>query len=103
MKVQTRDGRVTAIGKNLAIYDAIDTGAFLCPPEIFRYLKAAQSGGDCSLADGVGLMAADGKVCAIDIGAAWWQDVDTPAMRARAEEDLRNLAQFKMGEPAVRP
>ena len=99
MKVQTRKGRVAAIGKDLALYDAIDTGAFLCPPEIFRYLKAAQRGGDCSLADGVGLMAADGKVRAIDIGEAWWQDVDTPAMRARAEEELRNLAQFKMGEP----
>ena len=103
MKVQTRNGRVAAIGKDLAPYDAIDTGAFLCPPEIFRYLKAAQRGGDCSLADGVGLMAADSKVLAIDIGEAWWQDVDTPAMRARAEDELRNRAQFKMGVLPVRP
>ena len=35
-------------------------------------------------------MAAEGKVRAIDIGEAWWQDVDTFAMRARAEEELRS-------------
>lgn len=88
MKVQTRDGRVTAIAKNLASYDAIDTGAFLCPLEIFRYLKSAQQNGDCSLADGVRLMAADEKVRAIDIGTAWWQDVDTEEMHSRAEQVL---------------
>src|SRR5262249_20493921 len=30
MKVKTRDDRVIEIGKNLAGYDAIDTGLFLC-------------------------------------------------------------------------
>ena len=33
-------------------------------------------------------MAEEGKVRAIDIGDAWWQDVDTFAMRMRAEEEL---------------
>jgi choline kinase len=88
MKVQTRNGRVAAIGKNLASYDAIDTGAFLCPPEIFRYLRSAQRNGDCSLADGVRLMAADGKVRAIEIGDSWWQDIDTEEMHSHAEQVL---------------
>ena len=92
MKVQTRNGRVTAIAKNLASYDAIDTGAFLCPLEIFSYLKFAQRNSDCSLADGVRLMAADEKVRAIDIGGAWWQDVDTEEMHARAEHVLSGRA-----------
>ena len=51
--------------------------------EIFDYLERAKSGSrgsDCSLADGVRLMAGDDKVRAIDIGDAWWQDVDTPQM-----------------------
>lgn len=88
MKVQTRGDQVIAIGKNLAAYDAIDTGLFLCPNELFDYLRGAQKEGNCSLADGVRLMAQDGKVRALDIGDAWWQDVDTSAMRARAEEVL---------------
>ena len=98
MKVQTNGDRVITLGKTLGIYDAIDTGIFLCPNALFDYLRRAQSrnrGSDCSLADGVRLMAADGKVRAIDIGPAWWQDVDTPEMRAHAEGNLRDLARLK--------
>jgi 1L-myo-inositol 1-phosphate cytidylyltransferase len=101
MKVQTRDGRVLEIGKNLATYDAIDTGIFLCPNELFDYLCRAQRDGDCSLADGVRLMAGDGKVRAVDIGRAWWQDVDTIEMQTRAEEELKSRAQLRSEEPSV--
>lgn len=95
MKVQTRDDDVIAIAKDLATYDAIDTGVFLCPNELFDYLRRAQRDGDCSLADGVRLMAEKGKVRATDIGDAWWQDVDTFAMRKRAEEELGKRAEIK--------
>jgi 1L-myo-inositol 1-phosphate cytidylyltransferase len=91
MKVQTEGGRVVAIAKNLATYDAIDTGIFLCPNELFEYLRRARRDSDCSLADGVRLMAEERKVRAIDIGDAWWQDVDTFEMRARAEEILAGI------------
>ena len=90
-KVQTQGDRLVGIGKGLTQYDAIDTGAFLCSEEIFSYLRAAQREGDCSLSDGVRLMAADGKVRAVDIGGAWWQDVDTPEMLRRAEEESARL------------
>ena len=89
MKVQTDGNRVIAIGKSLANYNAIDTGIFLCPNEIFEYLRRARREGDCSLADGVRLMAEERKVRAIDIADAWWQDVDTFEMRVRAEKILR--------------
>ena len=93
-KVQTSGDQLTAIGKELTDYDAIDTGVFLCSDELFRYLKAAQRDGDCSLSDGVRLMAADGKVRAVDIGGAWWQDVDTPEMlRARGRGISSPLAE----------
>ena len=95
MKVQTHDDRVVAIGKNLETYDAIDTGLFLCPPEIFRYLEAAKQNGDCSLADGVRLMAGQNKVYAVDIGNAWWQDVDNAAMLRQAEEAATRLTSRK--------
>ena len=93
MKVQTSSDRVVEIGKELANFDAIDTGLFLCPNELFSYLRQAQTNGDCSLADGVRLMARDGKVRAIDIGEAWWQDVDTPEMHAHAEAHFREVVQ----------
>jgi len=90
MKVQTRGNKVTGIGKNLPSYDAIDTGLFVCPAEIFAYLEQAKSkkgGSDCSLANGVELMAADGKVRGIDIGSARWHDIDTPRVLEHAEQD----------------
>lgn len=91
MKVQMEDNCVVAIAKNLESYNAIDTGAFLCSNDIFDYLKAAQRAGDCSLADGIRTMAHAHKVRAVDVGDAWWQDVDTPEMLARAEEESARL------------
>jgi len=91
MKVQTRANKVIDIGKALRDYDAIDIGLFVCPLEIFDYLERARSGShksDCSLADGVLLMACDNKVCAVDIGESWWQDVDTPQMLQHAERQI---------------
>ena len=91
MKVQTDGDLIAAIGKKLESYNAIDTGIFLCPEILFDYLRRALRDDDCSLADGVRLMAADGKALAIDIGDAWWQDVDTPEMLARAEQEAKRL------------
>jgi choline kinase len=97
MKVQTRGNRITDIGKNLRHYDAIDSGLFVCPLQIFDYLERAKSGScggsDCSLADGVRLMADDDRVRAIDIGDAWWQDVDTPEMLQFAERQMSKRIQ----------
>jgi choline kinase len=90
-KVQTRKNRVTDAGKHLREFDAIDTGLFVCPLEIFDYLERAKSESgrnDCSLADGIRLMAADDKVWAIDIGENWWQDVDTAPMLDHAEKQI---------------
>jgi choline kinase len=92
MKVQTRRNKVIAIGKDLRRYDAIDTGLFICPLEFFDYLQQSKRNGDCSLADGVGLMARDKMVRSIDIGQSWWQDVDTLEMLSYAEEKMREPA-----------
>jgi 1L-myo-inositol 1-phosphate cytidylyltransferase len=85
MKVQTEGTGIAAIAKDLPEYNAIDTGVFLCSEEIFSALRRAQRNGDCSLADGIRSLATEGRMRAVDIGAAWWQDVDTPEMLARAE------------------
>lgn len=100
MKLQTRGNKITGIGKNLQSYDAIDTGLFVCPLEIFAYLERAKSkngSGDCSLADGVESMAIDGKVRGIDIGSGRWHDIDTPQVLEHAEQNpswraLRSLS-----------
>lgn len=96
MKVQTRGNRIADIGKHLRHYNAIDSGLFVCPLQIFDYLeraKSGSSGSDCSLADGVRLMAGDDSVRAIDIGDAWWQDVDTPEMLQYAERQMSKRMQ----------
>ena len=95
MKVQTKGDRVFAIGKELKDYDAIDTGLFLCSHELFDHLRAAKRGDDCSLADGVRSMAGENKVVAVDIGNAWWHDVDTPAMLQNATELLSEMPSLK--------
>jgi len=99
MKIRTRGDRVIGIGKNLEDYDAIDIGLFVCPLEIFCYLERAKSDScrnDCSLADGIRSMAADDKVRAIDIGTAWWQDVDTPEMLQHAEKEIAKRSEHAL-------
>jgi len=39
------------------------------------------------------LMADDKKVRGIDIGNAWWQDVDTPQMLKQAERQMSEALQ----------
>jgi choline kinase len=92
MKVRTDGDRIGAIGKKLENYNAIDTGIFICPEVIFEYLRRVLKEGDCALADGVRLMAEEGNALAVDIGDAWWQDVDTPQMLARAEQEMKRLS-----------
>ena len=95
MKVQTRSDEIVNLGKELREYDAIDTGLFVCDETLFEHLERAreEGAGDCSLAAGVRSLAAEGKARAIDIGNAWWQDVDTPEMLAEAEQHLRARAE----------
>ncbi len=88
-KVRSEAGRIVDIGKRLTAFDAVDTGVFVCPPALFDALEAARVGGDCGLSDGVRAFAAQGRARVVDIGAAFWQDLDTPAMMAHAEAWLR--------------
>ena len=78
-KVRLEHDRIVEIGKMLENYNALDTGMFLCSEAIFGWLEKAAVNGNCSLSDGLRLMAAQGKFKGCDIGDAHWQDVDTPA------------------------
>jgi choline kinase len=77
-KVRCTGDYIIEIGKQLAHYNAVDTGMFLCTPAVFTALDEATINGDCSLSAGMRLLAANRKLRAFDIGEAIWQDVDTP-------------------------
>ena len=84
-KVRRQGAYIVEIGKQLPLYNAVDTGMFLCTPAVFSALERAQRNDDCSLSDGMRLLAQQGKFRGFDIGNASWQDVDTPEALAHAE------------------
>ncbi len=85
MKVRVDGDRVVAISKHLADFNAVDTGLFVCTEGLLDAIGAVFEGkGDASLSDGVSRLAAQGLMGALDIGAGFWQDVDTPDMLAHA-------------------
>jgi 1L-myo-inositol 1-phosphate cytidylyltransferase len=83
VKVQGKD--IVAIGKDLADYDALDTGMFLCSPTLFQRLESAKKNGNCSLSDGMRQLAQERKLKAFEVGDGRWQDVDTPEAFAYTE------------------
>lgn len=89
-KLVVKDGLITAIGKELREFNAIDTGVFCVVPELIHALESLDGEmGDegVSLSEGVSILADEGRFHAAEIDArARWIDVDTPAARRRAEE-----------------
>jgi 1L-myo-inositol 1-phosphate cytidylyltransferase len=77
-KVRCSGDYIIDIGKEILLYNAVDTGMFLCTPAIFSVLEQATLNGNCSLSDGMRVLAAKRRLRAFDIGNALWQDVDTP-------------------------
>ena len=83
-----RDGRIETIGKAIADYDGVDCGAFLATPELAAAIKAAiAEGKPGSLSDGMQRLADAGRAATMDIGDAWWLDVDDPRSHALAEAE----------------
>ncbi len=91
-KVRRNGKYIVDIGKEIAHYDALDTGMFLCSPVLFATLEAVMKNGDCSLSDAMRRLAAERRFRAFDIGDAEWQDVDTPEALAHAETMFTELS-----------
>ncbi len=85
-RVSTRQGRITAIGKQLATYDAHDCGVFLVTPELMAALADLPAPG---LSDGVRVLAARGRARVVDISAHDWIDIDDPRALLLAEAWVR--------------
>lgn len=84
-KVRVRGDRITAIGKTLNDYNALDTGVFVITPAFVEALDVVNGPAGCSLSQGVAGLAAEGRMKAADVGDATWIDVDTPEAHAEAE------------------
>jgi choline kinase len=83
-KVRLQGDRITAIGKQVDPFDAIDTGVFVFSPAIFSALEESARAGDTSLSGGVRRLAARRLMRGVDTGGSAWCDVDTVADLAEA-------------------
>lgn len=99
-KVRDAGGRIAAIGKTIADYNAFDTGVFLCTPALFEALEASQARGDFSLSGGIRALAEKGKARTWPIGDLFWIDVDDEPALLKAEAAI--AAGLVEGGPAVR-
>jgi 1L-myo-inositol 1-phosphate cytidylyltransferase len=89
-KVKLDGDRIAGIAKDLAAYDALDTGVFRVNALLGDALAEVYARrGDASLSDGVRALSASGRFFVVDVGAARWIDVDTPEAHAEAERLLR--------------
>jgi len=90
--------RVTAIGKVLPAWDALDTGAFLLAPSIWEAVDAAPE--DCELSIIFGELlrrpSAD-ALFAADVSGAFWYDIDTGEDLGAAEALLAGHAAAAAG------
>ena len=94
-KVQLTGSTVTAIGKDLQSYEAIDTGLFFCRPKVFDALQQARAAGEGSLSAGWRQLIPRRQFRAVDIGEASWVDVDTPESLHHAERVLRGRTTYR--------
>lgn len=81
-------GVVSAIGKGLAEWDAIDAGCFVLTHAIFDALRAAPAGAGRTVSAGMRTLVSRGQLGSYDLAGARWVDVDTPADRIVAERLL---------------
>lgn len=97
-KVQLERGRVSAIGKGLDTWDAIDAGCFVLTHGVFNALRAVPVQDGRTVSSGMRGLVAARALGAVDMRGAGWIDVDTPADREIAER-LLGRHQFATERP----
>ena len=99
-KVRRAGARVTAIGKGLEPWDAIDAGCFVLTSAIFEALRRAPASEPRSVSSGMRQLVARGALGAVEIVDTPWVDVDTPADLVLAETMVqRSLKWQRAGSP----
>lgn len=80
------DGAIVAIGKLIDDYDCFDTGVFAVDGRFHDALRASiAAGGSGSISAGVEALAKSKGARTVDVGDAWWLDVDDPKALDQAE------------------
>jgi choline kinase len=92
-KVRMNGTCITAIGKDLTTFDALDTGMFVCAPSLFAALETSRAAGDTTLSGGIRQRAARRRMRGVDIGSADWYDIDTLDDLQHAERLLAGQAE----------
>ena len=87
-KVQLDGDRVSAIGKAIDPWDAIDAGCFLLTPAVFHALRDVPPGEPRTVSSAMRRLADRRALAAGELAGVRWVDVDTPADRAEAERLL---------------
>ena len=103
--VETRaDGFIARIGKDIPSYNAVDCGAFCAGPGLATAIEEAIAEGKSgSLSDGMQWLADRGRAATLDIGDAWWMDVDDPKAHRQAEAELAGSFTLLAGRREVTP
>jgi len=99
-RVQTQNGKIQAIEKDLKRWDAADTGVMLCSTALFDGLERAAANGQHGLSDGLRQLAKQKKARTVDVTGHFWLDVDTPEAHREAEIQERHKAKHGTYRPA---
>jgi choline kinase len=84
-KVRVAGSHITAIGKDLDSYDAVDTGCFRLDPRVFDALHDVARSEAPSVTLGMRRLLGRGALAAVPLTGVRWTDVDTPEDYAKAE------------------
>ena len=101
-RVKANAEKILNIGKGLTDFNGFDTGIFKCTPAIFGALEpGVKKDGDATLSGAVRILAAAGKVRAVEINGRFWIDVDDPAALSRAEDVILTHLKAKPSDGPV--
>jgi choline kinase len=84
-KVRVAGPLLSAIGKDVYPYDAVDTGCFRLDWRVFAALHDVARSEAPSVTLGMRRLLADGRLAAVPLTGVRWTDVDTPEDYAKAE------------------
>jgi choline kinase len=75
-RAHVEGGVIRNLGKNIDVWNALDTGVFWCTPDVFDAITPDMRDGEAGAV--FSSLARRGRLDAIDVTGLRWMDVDTP-------------------------